>query len=58
MVQRALGRGFAVAAGERFRLRSRPAIRITTAAPDPRDAEGVAAEVAAALAARGEGGAA
>lgn len=40
-------RGWAVAAGERFRLRSAPAIRITTSALEPVDARRLAADVAA-----------
>jgi DNA-binding transcriptional MocR family regulator len=58
VVQRLLERGWAVAAGERFRLRSRPAIRITTAALEPGHAPRLAADVAAALAPGGDGGAA
>lgn len=42
-------RGWAVAAGERFRVRSRPAIRVTTATLDPADAPRLAADLAAAL---------
>jgi DNA-binding transcriptional MocR family regulator len=44
-----LERGFAVAAGERFRLRTPPAVRVTIAALDEADAPELAAELAAAL---------
>ena len=44
-----LAAGWAVAAGERFRRRSGPGVRITTAALSPADAAVVAAEVAWAL---------
>jgi len=49
IAQRLLAQGFAVAAGERFRTRSAPAIRITTAALEPAAAARVAAAVASAL---------
>jgi len=49
VAQRLLARGFAVAAGERFRIRSAPAIRITTASLDPEAAPRVADAVAEAL---------
>jgi DNA-binding transcriptional MocR family regulator len=39
-------RGWAVAAGERFRLRSAPAIRVTTSALEPREARRLAADLA------------
>lgn len=42
-------RGWAVAAGDRFRLQSPPAIRITTSTLDPADAGRLAADLAAAL---------
>jgi DNA-binding transcriptional MocR family regulator len=42
-------RGWAVAAGERFRLRSRPAIRVTTSALPPAEAQRLAADLAAIL---------
>jgi DNA-binding transcriptional MocR family regulator len=42
-------RGWAVAAGERFRLRTAPAIRVTTAALVPDDARRFAADVEAVL---------
>ncbi|OFW00539.1 MAG: hypothetical protein A3I61_12330 [Acidobacteria bacterium RIFCSPLOWO2_02_FULL_68_18] len=49
-VVRAMGdRGWAVAPGERFRLRSAPAIRITTATLDPSDADRLAGDLADAL---------
>jgi DNA-binding transcriptional MocR family regulator len=38
--------GFALRAGERYRLRSGPAVRVTTAALDPRDADRIAAALA------------
>ena len=44
-VQQLLERGWAVSPGERFRFRTPPGIRITTAALKPREA----AELAAAL---------
>jgi DNA-binding transcriptional MocR family regulator len=50
VAQRLFARGFAVAPGERFRIRSAPAIRITTASLEPEAAERVADAVAAALA--------
>jgi DNA-binding transcriptional MocR family regulator len=43
------GRGFAVRAGEPYRIASAPAIRVTTAALDPRDAERFAAALAEVL---------
>jgi DNA-binding transcriptional MocR family regulator len=49
-VQRLLDAGFAVSAGERFRIASAPAIRITTATIEPAEAEGVAAAIADVLA--------
>jgi DNA-binding transcriptional MocR family regulator len=45
-----LGAGFAVAAGERFRLRSAPGIRITVAALPATEAPAVASALAAAIA--------
>ena len=42
-------RGWAVAGGERFRLRTPPAIRITVAALDPSDATRLAGDLAAVL---------
>jgi DNA-binding transcriptional MocR family regulator len=49
-VVQALGeRGWAVAAGERFRLASPPGIRITTSTLDPADAPRLAADLAAVL---------
>jgi DNA-binding transcriptional MocR family regulator len=58
LVQRLLAQGLAVAAGERFRIRSDPAIRITTAALPPELAPRVADAVAAALGAGRRGAAA
>jgi DNA-binding transcriptional MocR family regulator len=49
VIQSLLGAGFAAAPGERFRLSSPPAVRITTAALDPADAPRVAEAVAASL---------
>ena len=46
-------RGWGVAAGERFRIRSAPAIRITTSALAPDDARRLAADFASALRSRG-----
>ena len=40
-------RGWAVAAGERFRIRSAPAIRVTTSALEPGEARRLAADLAA-----------
>jgi DNA-binding transcriptional MocR family regulator len=48
-VQNLADRGWAVAAGERFRLRSAPAIRITTSALTPDDALRLAADLAASV---------
>ena len=45
-------RGWGVAAGERFRIRSAPAIRITTSALAPDDARRLAADFASALRSR------
>ena len=42
-------RGWAVAAGERFRLQAAPAIRVTVSALQPRDADRFAADLADAL---------
>jgi len=49
VAQRLLAKGFAVTPGERFRIRSGPAIRITTAALAPREADRVADAVASTL---------
>lgn len=51
-VQALAERGWGVAAGERFRLRSGPAIRVTTSALVPDDAQRFAADFAAALRSR------
>jgi DNA-binding transcriptional MocR family regulator len=51
-VQALAERGWGVAAGERFRLRSVPAIRVTTSALAPADAQRFAADFAAALRSR------
>jgi DNA-binding transcriptional MocR family regulator len=51
-VQRLLAAGWAVRAGEPFRLRSGPAIRITASTLDPADAPALARAVATALAPR------
>ena len=48
-VQVLLEKGWAVTAGERFRLRTAPGIRVTTAALRPHDAERFAADLASAL---------
>jgi DNA-binding transcriptional MocR family regulator len=52
VVQALAERGWAVAAGEVFRLRSAPAIRITTACLAPEQAPALAADVAEVLGAR------
>jgi len=51
-VQALAERGWGVAAGERFRLRSAPAIRVTTSALVPDEAQRFAADFAAALRSR------
>ncbi|HEY7707433.1 MAG TPA: aminotransferase class I/II-fold pyridoxal phosphate-dependent enzyme [Gaiellaceae bacterium] len=48
-VQSLLERGWAVSAGERYRFRTPPGIRITTTALEPRDAEALAEALADAL---------
>lgn len=48
-VQALLHEGWAVAAGERYRIASRPAIRVTIATLEPRDAEAFAADLASVL---------
>jgi DNA-binding transcriptional MocR family regulator len=50
VVQWLLGTGWAVLPGERFRLRSRPGIRVTVSTLDEAEAERLAGDVAAALA--------
>lgn len=49
VVQGLLAAGYAVAAGERFRLQSPPAVRITTATLEPAEAPQLAAALVAAL---------
>jgi DNA-binding transcriptional MocR family regulator len=49
VLQGLLAAGYAVAPGERYRLQSPPAVRVTTAALDPSDAPRVAAAIAACL---------
>ena len=49
VVQRLLESGWAVSAGERFRLTTPPAIRITTATLEPTEADRLAADVARAI---------
>jgi hypothetical protein len=49
VLQGMLAAGFAVAPGERYRLQSPPAVRVTSAALDPADAPRVAAALAACL---------
>lgn len=51
-VQALLGRGWAVNAGERYRIASSPAIRVTIAALEPRDAARFADDLAAVMAPR------
>jgi DNA-binding transcriptional MocR family regulator len=52
-VQALVGRGWGVAPGERFRVRSAPAIRVTTSALAPDDARRFAADFASAFRSRG-----
>jgi hypothetical protein len=47
-----LDAGYAVLPGERFRLRSAPAIRVTTARLDPQEAEPLVAAIAIAATGR------
>lgn len=54
-VQRLLQRGWAVQPGERYRIGSPPAIRVTTASLEPRDAIRFADDLAQALAPRRRG---
>lgn len=51
-VQALLEKGWAVMPGERFRLKSSPAIRVTTAAVTPRDADRFTADLAAVVTVR------
>lgn len=53
VVQALLAAGFAVSAGERFRLRAGPAIRVTIATLDPARAPALADAIAASLGSRG-----
>ncbi len=53
VVRGLLDRGWAVHAGERYRISAPPAIRVTVAALSLRDAQRLAADVSALLAARG-----
>ena len=53
VVQGLLDAGWSVAAGERFRLESGPAIRVTVARLDPRDAVRFADALAAVLSPQG-----
>jgi hypothetical protein len=53
VVQALLHKKWAVQAGERYRLRTPPAIRVTTAALQPKDAVRLAADLAAILRPRG-----
>jgi hypothetical protein len=50
VVQRLLGAGWAVLPGERFRLHSRPGVRVTVSTLGEGEAERLAADLAAALA--------
>jgi DNA-binding transcriptional MocR family regulator len=50
IVQALLEAGWAVSAGERFRLESRPAIRVTIAQLEPRETRRLAEDIAASLA--------
>jgi DNA-binding transcriptional MocR family regulator len=54
VVQHLLERAWAVSAGERYRFRTPPGIRITTASLEPPEAEQLAAAIAASFAAPGE----
>jgi DNA-binding transcriptional MocR family regulator len=53
VVQALTERGWGVAAGERFRLRSEPAIRVTISTLLPEDARRFAADLSATLRSRG-----
>jgi hypothetical protein len=52
VARRLLEAGWAVLPGDRFRLRSRPAIRVTVSALDVADAPGLAGDIEAATAPR------
>jgi DNA-binding transcriptional MocR family regulator len=52
VVQRLLGAGWAVLAGERFRLRSHPGIRVTVSTLDVTEADRLAGDIEAAMAPR------
>jgi DNA-binding transcriptional MocR family regulator len=52
VTRRLLEAGWAVLAGERFRLRSRPAIRVTVSTLDVAEADGLAGDIEAAMAPR------
>jgi DNA-binding transcriptional MocR family regulator len=52
VIRRLLEAGWAVLAGERFRLRSRPAIRVTVSTLDVAEADGLAGDIEAAMAPR------
>jgi DNA-binding transcriptional MocR family regulator len=56
VVQALMQRGWAVNAGERYRIRTRPAIRVTIAALDPKDAPKFASDLAAIMAPSGRTG--
>ncbi|HEX8172854.1 MAG TPA: aminotransferase class I/II-fold pyridoxal phosphate-dependent enzyme [Thermoanaerobaculia bacterium] len=57
VVQALLQKGWGVTAGERYRIDTPPAIRVTVAALEPKDAARFATDLAAAMAARGPRGA-
>jgi hypothetical protein len=52
VTRRLLDAGWAVLPGERFRLRSQPAIRVTVSTLDVADAPGLADDIEAAMAPR------
>jgi DNA-binding transcriptional MocR family regulator len=51
-VQGLMRKGWAVQAGERYRIRAEPAIRVTVSALEPRDAERFADDLASLFAAK------